>query len=230
MTDFVGLCRAARELPGQDTSDRLWSAWFALPQWHLLAAPSPVGTLPFSNFVDGQRSVLAFTSANGAANYAAAMRVGPPMALVPDAVIQRVPQLKSFGVGGFLVDVGPNGFMTSLDQLWSMFHRFRAPPAPPPPPSGPAPGTVAWFRALPAWHVVVTAADRSVPELVSDGGDLVAQVFSSPQAMLRFAGRELPSTVMPPAQALAWLADMELVKWVKLDHHLIVDLVDLQMP
>jgi hypothetical protein len=224
VTDFVGLVRAARELPGQDTSDRLWAAWCALPAWHVLAAPSPVGPLPFSNFVDGQRSVLAFTAVDGAENYAQVMRVGPVTSVPPDGVLAKFQQLRMYGVTGFLVDVGPNGFMTTLDKLWSMFHRFKSPAPPAPAPSGPVPGSLAWFRALPAWHVAVTPHDRSVPELATQDGDLIGQVFSHPQ----YAG-SLPVVAMPPAQALALFTDMELVTFVRFDNHLVVDLVDAQI-
>ncbi len=230
VTDFVGLCRAARELPGADTHDRLWSAWFALPEWFLISAPSPVGPLPFSHFVNGQRRVLAFSTAHRAGGYAQAMRIGPLMPLAPPLAMQTMPQLKTYGVYGFLVDIGPDGFDTSLDNLWGMFHRFRAapPPAPPSIPSGPAAGTVEWFRALPAWHVVMTAQDRSMPELTSQGSDLVAQVYSSAHAVAHFAVHA-PIVVMPPAQVLTLLMDIELVRFVRFDNHLVVDLVDLHV-
>lgn len=241
MTDFAGLVRAARELPGADTHDRLWSTWCLLPQWHFLAAPSPIGPLPFSNFIHGQRCVLAFTTIDGANTYAAMTRVGPLMTLTPDATMRRLPQLKAYGVFGFLVDVGPHGFHTSVDNLWQMFHRFRdlryaprpadspAPAAPiqhaPTQPTGPAPGSLAWFRALPAWHVVVSKADATLPELSSEGGDLVAQVFSSPLAVA-CAGVG-PTAMMPPPTVIRMLVDMELVKLVRFDNQLVVDLVDL---
>jgi len=232
VTDFVGLCRAARDLPGADTHDRLWAAWFALPEWHFISAPSPVGPLPFSHFVTGQRRVLGFTTALGADAYARAMRIGPLMALPPAAAMQRMPQLKMYGVYGFLVDIGPDGFDTSLDNLWGMFHRFRAPPPPSPPPSivpsGPVPGSVEWFRALPAWHVVMTPQDPSMPDLISQGSDLVAQVYSSAQAVTAFSVHA-PIAVMPPAQVLALLMDIELVRYVRFDNHLVVDLVDLHV-
>lgn len=224
MTDFAGLVRAARELPGQDTSDRLWAAWCALPVWHVIAAPSPVGPLPFSNFVDGRRHVLAFTSADGAANYAQPMRLGPVTSVPPDGVLAKFPQLRAYGVSGFLVDVGPNGFLTTLENLWAMFHRFRAPPPPPRPPTGPAAGTLAWFRALPVWHVAVTAQDRGMPELATQDGELIAQVFSHP----RYAG-DLSVVEMPPRQALTLFTEMELVRFVRFDNHLVVDLVDAQV-
>jgi hypothetical protein len=225
VTDFVGLCRAARSLPGPETHDRLWSAWFALPEWHFVAAPSPVGPLPFSNFIEGQRCVLAFTTAAGADGHARLMRVGPPMALAPEAAIQKVPQLKMYGVYGFLVDVGPDGFHTSVDKMWAMFHRFRAAPyAPTQVFVGPAPGTVEWFLGLAAWHVLMTTADRGMPELATQGTDLIAQVYSSPYA----AGAQSPIVAMAPAHALSLFSDIELVRFVRFDNHLVVDLMDLR--
>ena len=153
MTDFVSLCRVAREQPGPETRDRLWSAYFALPAWHFVSAPSPIGPLPFSNFVHGQRCVLGFTSQAYADGYARLMGVGPLMALAPEALIHRLPQLKMYGVAGFLVDVGPDGFHTSLDQLWGMFHRFRAPAPVAPMPaaiaSHPEPMSIESLLALP---------------------------------------------------------------------------------
>lgn len=234
VTDFVGLCRAARELPGADTHDRLWAAWCALPEWHFLSAPSPVGPLPFSNFVHGQRCVMAFTSIDAANSYAAQMRVGPLMTLTPDATMRRLQQLRSYGVYGFLVDVGPNGFHTSLDNLWGMFHRFReqryipqaAPPvvAAPVAPTGPIPGSLEWFRTLPTWHVVMSKKNPSTPELASEGSDLIAQVYSSPLAVA-CAGVG-PTVMMPPAQVISMLVDMELVKLVRFDGRLVVDVID----
>lgn len=233
MTDFVGLCRAARELPGPDTHDRLWAAWCTLPQWHFLSAPSPLGPLPYSHFINGQRCVMAFTTIDGANSYSAQMRVGPLMTLTPDATMRRLGQLRGYGVYGFLVDVGPHGFHTSLDNLWAMFHRFReqryAPQVQPPvaapvAPSGPIPGSLEWFRALPAWHVVMSKKDRSVPELASEGSDLIAQIYSSPLAVA-CAGVG-PAVMMPPAQVISMLVDMELVKLVRFDDRLVVDLVD----
>jgi hypothetical protein len=233
VTDFAGLCRAARELPGPDTHDRLWAAWFALPAWQLIAAPSPAGPLPFSNYVDRQRCVMAFTTASRAGDYARYMRVGPLMPLAPDSAIQRVPQLKAYGVTGFLVDIGPDGFHTSLDNLWAMYHRFRAhPPAVlAPAPLGPVPGSVEWFLALPAWHVVVRETDRTVPELTQadTGADLLAQVYSSAQAVTRHAGAKTPTAVMLPAQALALFGDMELVRFVRFDGHLVADVLELRL-
>lgn len=235
VTDFVGLVRAARELPGADTHERLWAAWCVLPQWHFLSAPSPVGPLPFSNFVNGQRCVLAFTTIDGANSYAAMMRVGPAMTLTPDATMRRLGQLKGYGVYGFLVDIGPYGFHTSIDNLWNMFHRFRdqryAPQTAPVPspapaqPTGPTPGSIAWWRALPGWHVVMSKSDKSLPELASEGSDLVAQVFSSPLAVA-CAGAG-PTTMLPPVQVIRMLVDMELVKLVRFDNTLVVDLIDL---
>lgn len=227
----MGLCRAARQYPGPATHDRLWSAWCTLPQWHFLSAPSPVGPLPFSNFVDGHRAVLAFSTIDGANSYAAHMRIGPMMTLTPDAMMRRLPQLKMYGVYGFLVDAGPDGFHTSLDNLWTMFHHYRqaryAPPVAPaaPAPGGPVHGSMGWFRALPAWHVVMSTSDKSLPELASEGTDLIAQVFSSPLAVA-CAGAG-PSVMMPPAQVIRMLVDLELVKLVRFDNQLVVDLVDL---
>jgi len=229
MVDFVGLCRAARELPGPETRDQLWSAWFALPAWHFIAAPSPMGPLPFSNFVHGQRCVLGFTTAARADEHARITQVGPPLTLTPEATMPKVPVLRSYGVFGFLVDIGPDGFHTSLDQLWAMFHRFRMPPAAPPMPTpqqGPVPGTVEWWLALPAWHLVVSRADPMLPDFADTGGELVAQVYSSAQAAARFAG-SAPISVLPPARVLALLADVELVKYVRFDDQLMVDLIDL---
>ncbi len=231
VTDFVGLCRAARELPGADTHDRLWAAWCALPEWHFLSAPSPIGPLPFSNFINGQRCVLAFTTIHAANSYAAQMYVGPPMSLTPDATIRRLQQLRAYGVYGFLVDVGPHGFHTSLDNLWGMFHRFRehryAPQVAPVAPvasTGPAPGSLEWFRALPTWHVVMSKKDQTMPELASEGSDLIALVYSSPLAVA-CAGVG-PTVMMPPAQVISMLVDMELVKLVRFDDRLVVDVVD----
>src|SRR6187455_3065193 len=113
VTDFAGLCRAARELPGPDTHDRLWSAWFALPAWHFIRAPSPTGWLPHSAFINGQRCVLGFTTPNRADGYSRyAGIVAPHMAsavmpLAPGAMIEMVPQLRMYGVFGLVVDTGP---------------------------------------------------------------------------------------------------------------------------
>ncbi len=237
VTDFAGLVRAARELPGADTHDRLWSAWCLLPQWHFLSAPSPIGPLPFSNFVHGQRCVLGFTTTDGANSYAA-LGVGRmmTMTLTPDATMRRLGQLKGYGVYGFLVDIGPHGFHTSIDNLWNMFHRFRdqryapqATPVPvqqaPTPATGPTPGSIAWWKALPGWHVVMSKSDNTLPELASEGSDLIAQVFSSPLAVA-CAGVG-PTTMLPPQAVIRLLVDMELVKLVRFDNALVVDVIDL---
>jgi hypothetical protein len=134
---------------------------------------------------------------------------------------------------GFLVDIGPHGFHTSMDNLWVMFHRFRdqryAPAAPiqqaPTQPTGPQPGSIAWWKALPMWHVVVSKQDKSLPDLASEGGDLVAQVFSSPLAVACAGVGE--TAMMPPAHVIRLLVDMELVKLVRFDGTLVVDLIDL---
>jgi hypothetical protein len=230
VTDFVGLCRAARELPGPDTHERLWRAWFDLPQWHFISAPSPVGPLPYSNFVNGHRDVFAFTTNHNAYVFSARHRAGPLMTLTPEAMLHRVAQLRAFGVFGFLVDVGPDGFHTSLDNLWAMFHRFKAPPAPAPVhtpavPRGPVQGTLEWFKSLPTWQLVVTKADKSVPELASEGGDLIAQVYSTPLAVA-CAGVGSPVAMMTPKQVIDLLVGMELVKFVRFDGQLTVDVVD----
>lgn len=233
VTDFAGLVRAARELPGADTHDRLWAAWCVLPQWHFLSAPSPIGPLPFSNFVYGQRCVLAFTTTDGANSYAAMMRLGPMMTLTPDATMRRLGQLKGYGVYGFLVDIGPHGFHTSIDNLWNMFHRNRdqryapqaAPMQAPTQPTGPTPGSIAWWKALPGWHVVMSKSDKALPELASEGSDLIAQVFSSPLAVA-CAGAG-PTTMMPPQVVIRMLVDLELVKLVRFDNTLVVDVIDL---
>jgi hypothetical protein len=90
-------------------------------------------------------------------------------------------------------------------------------------PSGPI-GSLEWFRALPAWHVVMSKKDKSVPELASEGSDLIAQIYSSPLAVA-CAGVG-PAVMMPPAQVISMLIDMELVKLVRFDDRLVVDLVD----
>lgn len=198
-----------------------------------MSAPSPVGPLPFSTFVYGQRTALAFTTLDGANLHAAMARVGPAMTLTPDATMRRLAQLKQYGVFGFLVDIGPHGFHTSIDNLWGMFHRFRdqryAPTTPiqqaPTQPTGPTPGSIAWWKALPGWHVVMSKSDKSLPELASAGPDLVAQVFSSPLAVA-CAGAG-PTTMLPPQQVIRMLVDMELVKLVRFDDTLVVDLIDL---
>jgi hypothetical protein len=198
--DFVALCRAARASPGLETSDRLWSAWFALPTWHFLAAASPSGPLPFSSFVNRQRCVLAFTSAATRRTQA-----GPPMDLTPEMAMPRLQLVRSYGVSGFVVDVGPDGFHTSLDQLAAMVSRFR-------------PRTIAWWLAQPAWHLAMTTADPTVPDLADRDGELIAQIYST-HTSTRLA--------MPPRQVLGLLADLELVKYVRFDDQLVVDLIDL---
>ena len=87
------------------------------------------------------------------------------------------------------------------------------------------PGSIPWLKALPAWHIVMSKKDKSVPELASEGGDLVAQVFSTPLAVA-CAGAG-PTTMMPPADVIRMLVDMELVKLVRFDQRLVVDLIDL---
>ena len=48
-------------------------------------------------------TVLAFTTEVGA------VRHGPPMALSAEATMSKFPLLRSYGVTGFLVDIGPHG-------------------------------------------------------------------------------------------------------------------------
>jgi hypothetical protein len=232
VTDFVELCRTARERPGPETRDRLWAAWCALPVWHMISAPSPVGPLPFSNFIHGQqRCVLAFTTVAAADVYARTMGVGPLMSGAPEATIHRVPQLKQYGVVGFLVDIGPDGFHTTLDLLSWMFYRFRAPPAPAPssPMATSAPMlSLESLLSLPAWHLRVSKADPTMPDLAAHGGDLVAQVYSSSQVAARLASGA-PTMAIPPAHALTLLVDMELVKLVRFDDQLMVDVLDLKL-
>ncbi len=242
VADFVELCRAARERPGPETSDRLWSAWFALPAWHFLAVSSPVGPLPYSSAIDGQRCVLAFTTAERARAYGASLHLAP-MALSPVETIQRLAPLQRFGVTGFLVDIGPDGFLTALDTLWQLFHRLhkaasnatpssRAPapsapePEPVPAPPRPAPGTMAWFLELPVWHLAVTGADRSMPELATVGAELAAEVYSSAEAA-RLAGVRGPLAELAPPAVLSLLSELEVVKLVRFDGHLVVDHVEL---
>jgi hypothetical protein len=242
VTDFVGLSRAARELPGPDTHDRLWAAWCALPVWHFVKAMSPSGMLPASMVIHGQRCVLGFTTAGGAQNHARQTHhpepMAPVMSLVPDVAVQLVPQLQRYGAFGLVVDPGPDGFYAPLDSLPAMLARYRRAPvgmAPPPPmmppvavPPPPAAWTIERVLALPAWHVVTTHDDPSFPELATRGIDLVAQVYTSEQAIARLAGPQRPSTaVMPPPRVIAMLAEIELVRLVRFDDHLEVDLVDL---
>ena len=238
VTDFVGLSRAARELPGPDTHDRLWTAWFALTVWHFVKAMSPSGMLPSSMFIHGQRCVLGFTTVGGAQSHARLTHhpepMSPVMSLVPDVAVQLVPQLQRYGVVGLVVDPGPDGFYAPLDSLSAMLSRYRPAPVgmPPvaltPPRSPSAPWTIARVLALPSWHVVTTHDDPSFPELATRGTDLIAQVYTSEQAIARLAGSLRPSTAaMPPSRAIAMLAEIELVRLVRFDDHLEVELVDL---
>ena len=241
VTDFVGLSRAARELPGPDTHDRLWTAWCALPVWHFVKAMSPSGMLPASAFIHGQRCVLGFTTAGGAQSYARSTHhpepMSPVMSLVPEVAVQLVPQLLGYGVVGLVVDPGPDGFYTPLGTLPAMLARYRPAPVgmPPPPRVSPAPPSsppAAWtiprVLALPTWHIATTREDPSFPELAVRGSDLVAQVYTSEHAITRLAGSPRPSTAaMPPPRVIAMLAEIELVRFVRFDDQLEVDLVDL---
>ena len=234
MTDFVGLSRAARTLPGQDTHDRLWSAWFALPVWHFVKAASPVGWLPFSTKIQGQQCTLGFTAEQLAEEHARRAGIAhrnvttQVLSLAPEAAIRIFPKLRTYGVVGLVVDTGPDGFYAPLDVLPKMFDRYRPVPvgmAPPPPPvtRPPArPTTVEQFLALPVWHLATRPDEPGHPELASRGSELVAQVYSA-----RSGSR--PTVMMAPRDVLALLADLELVQSVCFDDGLEVELVDLQL-
>lgn len=246
VTDFVSLARAARDLPGPDTHARLWTAWFALPAWHFVKASSPSGWLPYSGFINGARCVLGFTDARRVDDYVryAALRIdprvgSPVLSLAPDTMLQLVPQLRMWGVSVLAVDPGPDAFYTPLETLFGMARQYRTPPAPPPAPPAPrppviatpsAPSSVESLLALPAWHVVTTKQDPNFPDLAFRDTELVAQIYSSAQAVARFAGSPTPPTaVMSPRDTLALLADIELVGLVRFDGQLEVQLIDLQL-
>jgi hypothetical protein len=245
--DFIALSRAARELPGTDTHDRLWSAWFAQPVWHFIKAPSPSGWLPYSRVLGPERCVLGFTDPQRAEGYArfAALPIDPRvhsavLPLAPESAIQLVPQLRSWSVSGLVVDIGPDQFYTRLDTLAVMYQRFRmgapAPPPPPkpqPPPSGldrPSAGgpnplaRLETVMALSQWYLVTTTADPSFPEFTHRGADLVAQVYSSP-----YRAGARPTAVMTPAAVIALLSDIELVGLVRIDDEIEMQLVDLAL-
>jgi hypothetical protein len=235
VTDFASLSRAARELPGQDTHARLWSAWFGLPAWHFIKARSPSGWMPYSELVNGVRCILGFTTPARADGYTrmAGLRIDPRVAspvltLTADHTIQLVPQLRVWGVEVLAIDPGPDAFYTPLDGLFAMLTRYRGAAAAPiaplaPPPPAPPTSSLEALLALPAWQVVTTAADPSFPELADRGTDLVAQVFSSP----RLAGTA-HVTAMAPREALALFAGIELINLVRFDNQLEVQLIDLQ--
>jgi hypothetical protein len=248
--DFVHLSRAARLAPGPDTVDRLWSAMFELPAWHFVKAPSPSGWLPFAGYVNGQRCVLGFTEAvraDGYARFAALVLAGvdsPVLSMTPEAVIQLVPRLRSWGIAGMVVDTGPDSFYAPLDALFQMRSRFRgARPAPgivqapalAPTmlaPLGGRPLSVDTMLALPAWHVVTTRDDPSFPDLAFQDTELVAQIYSSAQALARRGkpGEQPPPTaVMAPRAALSLLSDIELVGIVRFDAELDIPFVDLKL-
>ena len=252
MADFVHLSRAARLAPGPDTLDRLWSAMFELPDWHFVKAPSPSGWLPFAGYVNGLRCVLGFTTAiraDGYARFAALVLAGvdaPVLSMTPEAIIQLVPRLRAWGVAGMVVDTGPDSFYTPLDALFHMRSRYRkatpAKPTVPNPafaPTMPAtlgfagrPLSVDTLLTLPAWHVITTRDDPSFPDLAFQDTELVAQIYSSPQAVARRAkpGEQAPLTaVMAPRAALSLLSDIELVGIVRFDGELDVPFVDLQL-
>ena len=232
MTDFVGLSRAARTLPGQDTHDRLWAAWFALPRWHFVKAASPVGWLPFSARVQNQQCTLGFTTEALAEEHARRAGIAhrnvttQVLSLAPEGAIRLVPKLRTYGVVGLVVDLGADAFYTPLDVLAKMLDRYRPVPVgmtpPVPAPSAPVrPTTIEHFLALPAWHLVTKPGDSSHPDLDARGSELVAHVYS------RRAAR--PTVPMAPRDVLALLADLELVQRVCFDESLEVELVDLQL-
>ena len=82
--------------------------------------------------------------------------------------------------------------------------------------------------ALPAWHLVTTREDPSFPDLAFQGTDLVAQIYSSAQAVARHAGSP-PTAVISPRDALSLLSDIELVGLVRFDAQLEVQFVDLKL-
>jgi len=230
VTDFVGLSRAARTLPGQDTQDRLWSAWFALSVWHFVKAASPVGWLPYSTHVQGQRCTLGFTVEDLAEEHARRAGIAhrnvtsQVLSLAPDNVVRLVPKLQTYGVVGLVVDTGPDAFYAPLHALPRMLDRYRPLPvgmSPVAPPRPAAPATVDQFLALPAWHLATTQDDPNHPELTARGSELVAHVYSTRAAR--------PTVTMAPRDVLALLADLELVQRVCFDGGLEVELVDLRL-
>ena len=235
MTDFVGLSRAARTLPGQDTHDRLWAAWFGLPLWHFVKAGSPVGWLPFSTKIQNQQCTLGFTSEALAEEHARRAGIAhrnvttQALSMAPDAAIRLVPKLRTYGVVGLVVDTGPDAFYAPLDVLSKMMDRYRpVPVGMPPPPVAPQttrpirPVTSEQFLALPVWYLATRPDEPGHPELAARGSDLVANVYSA-----RSVSR--PTVAMAPRDVLALLADLELVQYVCLDDGLEVELVDLQL-
>ncbi len=151
-----------------------------------------------------------------------------------------------------MFETGPDSFYTALDQLAPMRTRYRSggfrvapPPVAPPPiaaarvplrrrlhrPSRRRP-TVDAMLALPAWHVVTTADDPTFPDLAVHDTELVAQVYSSVQALARRGkpgAPPPPTAVMTPAEALTLLSDIELVGIVRFDGELDVPFVDLKL-
>lgn len=246
MTDFVALSRAARDLPGPETHDRLWSTWFGLPQWHFIRVPSPHGWLPYAGYVNGMRCMLGFTEAvraDGYARFASLVMQGvtsPVLSMTPEAAVAQVPQWRMAGIAGMIVDTGPDGFYAQLDLLFGMYQKYRgaarrAPaPAAGPMTWAPAPGrplSIDTMLALPTWHVITTKNDPAFPELAFKGTDLVAQIFSSASAVQRFFGEGPPPTtaVMTPKDALSLFSDIELVALVRFDNQLEVNFVDLKL-
>jgi hypothetical protein len=234
VADFVHLSRAARLAPGPDTHHRLWAAMFELPTWHFVKAPSPTGWMPYYGYVNGLRCVLAFTDAaraDGYARFAALVLSGvdtPVLAMAPEAVIQLVPRLKTWGVAGMVVDSGPDSFYAALDHLFALQRTHRAArvpqklPPPEVPPGGPMLGppgpthvvspaappmatlgggalSADTMLALPHWHVVTTKDDPTFPDLAFEGTELVAQIYSSAAAVAR---RGKPGEPPPPTAVL----------------------------
>ncbi len=235
MTDFVGLSRAARTLPGQDTHDRLWSAWFALPLWHFVKAGSPVGWLPYSMKIQNQQCTLGFTTEALAEEHARRAGIAhrnvttQVLSMAPEAAIRIAPKLRTYGVVGLVVDNGPDAFYAPLDVLVKMMDRYRpvpvgmAPPPPAPHTTRPIrPVTSEQFLALPVWHLAMRPDEPGHPELAARGSDLVANVYSA-RSVTR------PTATMAPRDVLALLADLELVQRVCFDDGLEVELVDLQL-
>lgn len=71
-TDFDALCGAAHPNGGQGpraAMDALWTATFALPQWHF-AVRDDAPTVPFATAIGGQLFVFAFTDSDRVIRFA----------------------------------------------------------------------------------------------------------------------------------------------------------------
>ncbi|HEY8561085.1 MAG TPA: hypothetical protein VIL74_11990 [Pyrinomonadaceae bacterium] len=128
--DFDALARKTAESNGAiDDLNELWSAAFALPEWHFIARGELPNISPYiasnANYANGAQMARAFTDTDRALRFAKENNLtkadaSAPLLSLPTAkAVDYLEQFIQFGVHGiwFNSDSGSDGFFLPLKQL-----------------------------------------------------------------------------------------------------------------